>query len=301
MKYKLILIALFIAIPFTSFANVTVYEHCDFRGFKATLPVGNYDLNDLKNREIYNDDISSLRVKKGYEVIVYEHDKFHGRKLQFKSDDLCLVNNNFNDRISSLKVRKISGTNVATVYQHCDFGGYRKGLPVGNYSLNDLRRRGIINDDISSLRVRQGYEVIVYEHNFSGRKLKFRSDDKCLVNNNFNDRISSIKVRKISNTKVVTVYQHCNYNGYRKGLPVGNYSLNDLKRRGIINDDISSLRVKRGYEAIVYEHNFSGRKLQLRSDNKCLVDNNFNDRISSIKVRKISKPSPRYRKYGTKF
>ena len=198
MKYKLILIALFIAIPFTSFANVTVYEHCDFRGFKATLPVGNYDLNDLKNREIYNDDISSLRVKKGYEVIVYEHDKFHGRKLQFKSDDLCLVNNNFNDRISSLKVRKISGTNVATVYQHCDFGGYRKGLPVGNYSLNDLRRRGIINDDISSLRVKRGYEAIVYEHNFSGRKLQLRSDNKCLVDNNFNDRISSIKVRKIS-------------------------------------------------------------------------------------------------------
>lgn len=288
---RLSILILTLCLPFGVFANVTVYQHCDFQGFRATLPVGDYDLPDLQDRGILNDDLSAIRVPKGYEIIVYEHHRFSGRQLKFKHNVSCLVNNDFNDRISSIKVRKISGSEkVATVYEHCDFQGYRVELSVGDYDLNQLRQMGIKNDDLSSLSVKQGYEIIAYEHHhFAGRQLKSRRNVSCLVNDSFNDRISSIKVRKIPVSRnVATVYQHCDYEGYGVDLAVGSYDLNQLQRLGIKNDDLSSLQVNRGYEITLYEHhNFSGRRLTLRHNNYCLTNNSFNDIISSIRINRI--------------
>lgn len=197
---KIILLSLFAYMPVTAFANVSVYEHCGYKGFKATLAPGNYDLKDLINKGVINDDISSLKVPKGFEVVVYEHHHFQGRKLKFRSNDTCLVNNNFNDRISSIKVKRVPvkpRKKRAVVYQHCGYKGYRVRLAVGNYDLKKLNRMGIRNDDLSSLKVSPGYEIIVYQHHhFGGRRLKFRGNDSCLVNNGFNDVISSIKVRR---------------------------------------------------------------------------------------------------------
>ncbi len=88
----------------------------------------------------------------------------------------------------------VSGT--ATVYQHCAYGGYAITLPVGNYSLGQLQAKGLVNDDISSLKVQSGYEIVVYQHDgFGGTSLTFSADDDCLVDNGFNDFVSSIKVR----------------------------------------------------------------------------------------------------------
>jgi putative hemolysin len=296
---KNIVLALILSIPFAAFANVTVYKHCDFGGFRATLPVGSYDLKDLEDRGILNDDISALKVADGYEVIVYEHHHFSGRSLNFKGNDSCLVDNDFNDRISSIKVRKVSNANAASVYQHCDYRGYRIQLAEGSYNLNQLERMGIKNDDLSSLKVANGYEMIAYEHhNFSGRSVNFKGNDSCLVDNDFNDRISSIKVRKARparpvptrqapNASAASVYQHCDYRGYHVQLSEGNYDLNQLERMGIKNDDLSSIKVNDGYEVIAYQHHhFSGNHLRLKYNTSCLVDNNFNDTISSIKVRR---------------
>ena len=294
---KVIALSLFAYLPATAFANVAVYKHCDFKGYKVTLAPGSYDLKDLKRRGVINDDISSLKVPRGFEVIVYEHHHFQGRKLKFRSNDSCLVNNGFNDRISSIKVKRVQVSRPtkpkkATVYKHCGYKGYSVGLAVGNYDLNRLKQMGIKNDDLSSLKVSPGYEIIVYQHHhFQGRKLKFRTNDTCLVNNNFNDIISSIKVRRAQVTrpkpKKAVVYKHCGFKGYRVGLAVGNYDLKQLNRLGIKNDDLSSLKVSRGYEIIVYQHHhFQGRKLKFRGSDSCLVNNNFNDIISSIKVRR---------------
>ena len=42
-------------------------------------------------------------------------------------------------------------------------------------------------------------------------------------------------------TSVATVYRNCNYDG-AVTLPVDDYNLGALQSRGILNDDISSLR-----------------------------------------------------------
>lgn len=97
-------------------------------------------------------------------------------------------------------------TNVATVYKDCNYGGYAVGLPVGSYTLSQLQARGVLNDDISSLKVSSGYEAILYQHdNFGGDAYLFRGDFSCLVNLtlngaplNLNDWTSSIVIRPSS-------------------------------------------------------------------------------------------------------
>lgn len=86
-------------------------------------------------------------------------------------------------------------TGVATVYQNCNYGGYAVGLPVGNYSVSQLQARGIVNDDLSSLRVQSGYQVVLYQHdNFTGPSVVKTGDDACLVDDGFNDVASSVVV-----------------------------------------------------------------------------------------------------------
>lgn len=88
--------------------------------------------------------------------------------------------------------------NVVTVYKDCNYSstGYAIPLGVGNYNLTQLRALGVVNDDISSLRVQSGYEIVLYrDDNFLGNALIARSDVSCLVNNNFNDLASSVIIR----------------------------------------------------------------------------------------------------------
>lgn len=92
-------------------------------------------------------------------------------------------------------------TNVATAYKHCDYNasGYAIGLAVGDYTLAQLVTKGIIDNDISSLKVSSGYEVALYDlDNFQGTSIIIRADDACLNNESFNDRASSLRVRTIT-------------------------------------------------------------------------------------------------------
>jgi hypothetical protein len=91
------------------------------------------------------------------------------------------------------------GTGVASVYKDCNYGGYVTALGVGNYTLSQLRDMGVLNDDISSLKVSSGYQVQLYwDDNFAGTILTLTADDGCLVDNSFNDKASSLRVSAVS-------------------------------------------------------------------------------------------------------
>ncbi|MBT1704326.1 beta-1,3-glucanase family protein [Chryseosolibacter indicus] len=86
-------------------------------------------------------------------------------------------------------------------------------------------------------------------------------------------------------TGVTTTYKDCNYTGSAVALPVGDYNLAALNSRGILNNDISSLRVTPGYKVTLYDNdNFTGTSLVITSDNSCLVGPGWNDRATSIRV-----------------
>ncbi len=90
-------------------------------------------------------------------------------------------------------------TGVATLYQHCSYGGYAAGLNVGSYTLSQLRALGVANDDISSIRVQPGYRITMYQHDgFTGNTIVKTGDDSCLVDDGFNDDISSLRVEAVS-------------------------------------------------------------------------------------------------------
>ncbi|UOQ72255.1 carbohydrate-binding protein [Hymenobacter cellulosilyticus] len=90
---------------------------------------------------------------------------------------------------------------VATVYKDCNYTGTAVALPAGDYTLAALQSRGILNDDISSLTVNSGYQVVLYENdNFSGTALTLTAGNGCLVNNplgtsNWNDKATSLRVQ----------------------------------------------------------------------------------------------------------
>ncbi|HBK46459.1 MAG TPA: carbohydrate-binding protein [Xanthomonadaceae bacterium] len=97
-------------------------------------------------------------------------------------------------------------TGVASVYQHCNYGGYAVALPEGSYTLSQLQARGIANDDISSVRVNAGYQVTFYENdNFGGSSVTKSADTACLVADGFNDRASSIQVSRFSQAWSLTL------------------------------------------------------------------------------------------------
>lgn len=90
--------------PTTPTGSVKVFQHCNFGGYTATLPVGSHDLTKLRSLGIVNDDLSSIQVPAGYKVTLYYHDKFTGTALIRTQNDSCFVSSGFNDVVSSVKV-----------------------------------------------------------------------------------------------------------------------------------------------------------------------------------------------------
>ncbi|WP_231632173.1 RICIN domain-containing protein [Flavobacterium sp. KJJ] len=85
-------------------------------------------------------------------------------------------------------------------------------------------------------------------------------------------------------TDVITAYKDCNYTGFSGGLTIGDYNLARLNSLGILNDDISSLRITQGFQAILYQDdNFTGASTVINSDNSCL-NATWNDKVSSIRI-----------------
>lgn len=96
-----------------------------------------------------------------------------------------------------------------------------------------------------------------------------------------------------STTGDVTLYADCSFSGRSVGLSVGNYTAEDLAALGISNNTASSIRVKAGFKAEIFvDNNYQGRSLSLTGDDDCLVDNNFNDLLSSVRVTRTDTTNP---------
>jgi len=80
---------------------VTVFEDCDFRGKGWSIPGGEYP--NLERLNIGNDRISSVRVPKGMELVLYKNRKFRNSYVTIDRDVRCL-NRDWNNEASSLKV-----------------------------------------------------------------------------------------------------------------------------------------------------------------------------------------------------
>jgi hypothetical protein len=214
--------------------------------------------------------------------------------LYYKNTALDLTQINTlvaNYRSQGLKRRNLAGqtfyetpqNGIATVYKDCNYTGYAVSLPVGNYTLTDLQAKGILDNDISSLKVQNGYEVVLYANdNFSGSSTTLTADDTCLVDNSFNDTATSLRVRAITNSSSILIEaeSYANMSGIQTeattdtggGLNVGYADTGDWMSYNTINFPTSGsylieYRVASGVNGAVISSDLSAGAIQLGSVN----------------------------------
>lgn len=190
-----------------SLKKVHVYQDIHYSGFYSQLPIGTYTLAQLQARGITDNDITSMTVPAGYSVTVYENNNFTGASKTFTANATWLAD--WNDRITSIKIAEVTGP--VSVYQDIDFGGYAAGLDVGDYTLAQLQAKGILNNDVTSLKIATGFKVTVYDaEDFSGTSAVYISDAAWLAD--WNDRIGSLRVRPNGDQALNGIYEVQNRN-----------------------------------------------------------------------------------------
>jgi hypothetical protein len=89
----------------------TVYADPNYTGASTCLRVGTHRMSDLGG--MGNDKLSSIKVRSGMKVTLYEHDQFNGASATFTSDNSYTTS--FNDKTSSLVVSNVDSS-VCSAY-----------------------------------------------------------------------------------------------------------------------------------------------------------------------------------------
>ena len=190
---------------------------------------------------------------------------------------------------TGLRVDSIAGTYTpsllkATIYQHGDFQGISKDVPIGFYAVSAL---GFPNDALSSLKVPQGLKVTLYEHNIGTGRSKVFTADAAWVGDDFNDVTSNIKVELLTSPLKATIYEHGDFQGISKEVPIGSYGVSEI---GFPNDVLSSLKVPQGLKVTLYEHGIDQGRSKVFTADAAWVGDDFNDTTSAIKVELFTAP-----------
>jgi hypothetical protein len=268
----------------------------DFSGPSKTLKPGRYAADQLG---IANDELSSIKVPKGFRVTLYEGEAFEGRSMVLTSDARAafFVDNNFNNLTSSVWVEALP---MVTVFEG-DYNGVSARLLPGRYQGHDF---GIGNDQLSSVRIQRGLQVTLYEdEQFGGRKIVLTQDSgmDALSNQGFNNETSSIVVEVFEKVLPAVTLFRDDLSGVSKKLTPGKYDAGQL---GIGGDVLSSIQIPRGLQATLYEHDgFQGRTMILRGDARMnfFTANDFNDITSSIVIEEVFTKEPMVTVYTDAF
>jgi hypothetical protein len=87
---------------------------------------------------------------------------------------------------------------VATLFQHINFGGWLADFTVGAHTTAAIVAAGGLDNDASSLILKPGYKAIFYEGDWGqGATLVKTATDATLVDDGWNDRLSSMIIAPI--------------------------------------------------------------------------------------------------------
>jgi len=88
------------------------------------------------------------------------------------------------------------------LYEHCNYAGDRICVVEGSTDLAQLQSMGLGNDQVSSIRVTEGFEATLFaDQHFTGMTATVANDVACLTSLGFNDRMSSIQVSGPSSSR----------------------------------------------------------------------------------------------------
>ena len=90
---------------------VSIFKHCQYGGNRATKTSGAYRLARLGAQD---NDVSSLIVPSGMELTIFDRPDLKGKSKTFKgpTKDACLVDDGWNDKMSSYIVKNTTGGGV---------------------------------------------------------------------------------------------------------------------------------------------------------------------------------------------
>jgi len=200
---------------------------------------------------------------------------------------------------TSLKPKKVAkAAGKVTVYSDCNYKGLSANLEVGDYNLAQLKKFGLGNNEISSVKVPKGLSLTVFENDFlRGDSASTGNDVACIDTGDFANRITSVSVSGEGVAAVaapaavakagVRGFTECSYRGQSATLQEGEYNNAQLNQMGIANNSISGVQVADGYQAELFLNDFQrGGSGTLSTNNPCLTGQ-YNNAISSIIVKKI--------------
>ena len=214
-----------------------------------------------------------------------------------------------NDSASSMRIRCDGGnggggdwggsggsSSRLTLYRDA---GFRGASESHDRDIPDMRRTGIGNDALSSMRVPRECQAEVYEDvDYRGRSLRITGDVYDFRSTPIgNDTVSSMRIRCAGSggdwgsggswgggsSNGVTLYRDAGFRGESETF----YSdVPDLRRTRIGNDSLSSIRIPRDCRVEVYEDvDFRGRSFQLYDDVSDLSRSPIgNDSASSLRI-----------------
>lgn len=190
--------------------GVILYKHADFKGSHTFLRAGK-NVRNLQ-RIGWNDRISSLELVDNVYIKIYEHANYQGASVTVRRDIIDLaefgkgIGGSWNDKISSIKIYYGSGYHDDSGYGSSACLFYKhSGRRGSSYEGRIGRHRKVSsswNDEISSVWIRSGYKLTLYEHkNFGGRRVTLygkgrRGSFYNLKDHRFNDKMSSYKLER---------------------------------------------------------------------------------------------------------
>lgn len=190
--------------------GVILYKHADFRGSHTFVRAGK-NVRNLQ-RIGWNDKISSIELVDNVYIKIYEHANYQGASVTVRRDIIDLaefgkgIGGVWNDKISSIKVYYGSGYDDDSGYGRSACMFYKHSNRRGSsYEGRKGRHRKISsswNDEISSVWIRSGYKLTLYEHkSYGGRRLTLygkgrRGSFYNLKDYRFNDKMSSYKLER---------------------------------------------------------------------------------------------------------
>ena len=194
-------------------------------------------------------------------------------------------------------------TYYSHIYQDINYGGNSIGLPLGRFTTSQLISRGFKNDDLSSIKVSNGYRAILYtEDNFTGSS-RIITSDTSWIGSDFNDVVSSIVVEKQpvttakpttaqqTTTPQVTTTAKITTKPYKSGIAINGYQISTTNlgirtvysvsgkyngKNVVESGMIYGLSDKAGNEALTANSNNKYIK-KLVSTNKGKLDKTYSD------------------------
>ncbi len=226
--------------------EVQLFQHKNFQGKQLALPVGNFDCDELRGLGFdWVRSISSVKVKKGYSIYVWDKPGFQGESTYYYGGDWPTLKG-WNDRISSIRV--VSDAN----YEKEKFGWQNGELQCDAFGAKEARARRDAEEAAAAAKKKADAESSAKAHLelINSRKKKPLPSGKTSISFNDFDRMN--------------VGQCLSFDAMTKG---GIYVY--LFSSPVSQSDAYSFHV--GTKEVKFEKGFSGTVLKKTDDTNALA------------------------------